>query len=338
VQEYGNCSGEGGWFCVNTAVRSRAGSGLCCLQGACLPVASAKAASLLCPDYPLLAVGDQAKRVFVPAPHYHAGGIAGVGKAGFHIPASALPPSAHGDGLGWSLSFWLWVWDHPNGDFRCLFQKGHGGDNRTPSAWFAPSDMRLALRVSSPTDANLGAESLNVLPVRKWMHVAFVFQNDTTTDGTSQLSYYINGQLDVTLYFNQAIVANDGPLRIGRDTWERGTRMLVSEVKVFSTALTSNSVDLEFRSGLELHAVTFWRASLKSDVRRGEVTPQLMRLMDGIFRACEMVSTWPPTTATPSDATGKASSALLRLDSCEVDYVSAMEARLLFLDVSCWYP
>jgi hypothetical protein len=115
------------------------------------------------------------------------------------LPESVLPGSARAaydfvtrssphvqpDGVlpGWSLSAWLWLWDGPSGSPRNVFYKG-SGDNRTPSAWLLPDVMKMALRVTSPRDINLGADSTVDLPVRTWTHVVFTFQNSSISPRT----------------------------------------------------------------------------------------------------------------------------------------------------------
>ena len=281
-------------------------------------------------DAPVVSLSDNPQQFSCPEPSVRVRGVAGVGASSFKVSDSILPAAAHGiagprgeDGTtAWTLTFWAWIWDGPTGEFRTLFHKGDGGDNRTPAAWLLPNDMRLALRVSSATQANLGTESLTQLPIRQWVHLAFMFRNSTNSS-SFQLEYYVNGELDCSLQFNEPVLANGGPLRLGRDTWERGTRMLVSDVKVFAQRLQHSSIVLDYRAGLQMHAQKFQKSAL--DAGQPGMDAQL-RLYDAVFRATEIVSRWVAPPLPPTEAAKTAyTHAQTLLDSCDVDYVTAME-------------
>lgn len=292
----------------------------------CHPVSSLPLTVVACGDAPVVALDGDGSAYSCPPPYLRLSGVAGVGAAGLRLHASTLPPSAHGvggDTTGWSLSFWVWLWDGPTGDFRALMHKGHGDDNRTPSVWLLPNDMRLALRVSSAVQANLGAESVGALPLRTWTHVALVLSNSTAAGLSWDL--YLNGELDVHLQFGDAVLANDGPLRLGRDSWERGTRALVSGVSVWGVALSPAHVAVDYRSGLQLHSEKFFRAALAAPPTQDNAP--LLRLYDGVFRACEMVARWPAPAPLNPEAEAVVAGALTMLQSCEVEYVTAMEVR-----------
>lgn len=95
----------------------------------------------------------------------------------FELPHSSLPNQSEGS---WSLSMWLWLWEH-DGGLHALFYKGNGSHPRTPSAWFLDADPHLTLRVSTneTADAGIGLRTAQALPVREWVHLAFVFSNVT---------------------------------------------------------------------------------------------------------------------------------------------------------------
>lgn len=111
--------------------------------------------------------------------------------------------------------------------FRGLFYKGDGGDmGRTPSAWLRPYSNRIALRVTSTTDPDIGADSIAALDARVWHHLAFSFENDTDNEFSATL--FVNGLVDISVAFrNIDVVGNDGPLYIGRDPSLRGPRRVL---------------------------------------------------------------------------------------------------------------
>lgn len=95
---------------------------------------------------------------------------------------------------------------------------------RTPSAWLCPNSNRIALRVTSDTNPDIGADSMASLGANTWNHVAFSFKNNT--DGFSA-SIFINGTLDISVDFNHGhVLSNTGPLHIGRDPSNQGPRQV----------------------------------------------------------------------------------------------------------------
>lgn len=132
---------------------------------------------------------------------------------------------------------------------------------RTPSAWFLPMTSRLAIRSSVVDNMDLGADSLVDIPINEWVHLAFVFQNQTTTTSTSQrnspittelssssssssnsgetaganathekilkrgpyvITVFVNGQLDVALTYSDNVVPNSHPLNLFKDLSHQG--------------------------------------------------------------------------------------------------------------------
>ena len=97
----------------------------------------------------------------------------------FELPHSVLPNQQHGT---WSLTMWMWLWEH-NGALQGIFYKGNGSHPRTPSAWIMSGDPVVTLRVTTETtaDAGVGITTPKPLPVREWVHMAFVFSNTTAS-------------------------------------------------------------------------------------------------------------------------------------------------------------
>lgn len=93
---------------------------------------------------------------------------------------------------------------------------------RTPSAWLCPNSNRIALRVTSETHPDVGADSIASLGTNTWNHVAFSFTNNS--DGSFSACIFINGTLDISMEFNEHVLSNTGPLHIGRDPSNQGPR------------------------------------------------------------------------------------------------------------------
>eukprot|EP00903_Cladosiphon_okamuranus_P018769 g17268.t2 len=152
----------------------------------------------------------------------------------------------------WSIAFWIYLVDLPTGSFRGLFYKGDGGEmGRTPSAWLCPDSNRIALRVTSETNPDIGANSIASLGVNTWNHVAFSFTNNT--NGSFSANIYINGTLDISVDFNeQHVLSNTGPLHIGRDPSNKGPRSLVAMIRLWQDTLSPDQIEAVFRASKPL--------------------------------------------------------------------------------------
>lgn len=63
----------------------------------------------------------------------------------------------------WSLTMWIRLLDGPTGSFRNLFFKGFASTGqRSPSAWLLPATNRLAMRVSTVADVDIGIVVHNI--------------------------------------------------------------------------------------------------------------------------------------------------------------------------------
>ncbi|CAM9786004.1 unnamed protein product, partial [Ectocarpus sp. 4 AP-2014] len=153
----------------------------------------------------------------------------------------------------WSFALWVYLLDDATGSFRGLFYKGDGGAKmgRTPSAWLCPHSNRIALRVTSDTNPDIGADSVVSLNAGTWNHVVFTFDN--TTSGEFSSTIFVNGTLDISVQFDgTTVLGNDGYLQIGRDTSNLGPRSLVSLVRLWKGALSPDQVDAIFQASKPL--------------------------------------------------------------------------------------
>jgi len=180
---------------------------------------------------------------FPPKPLVHYRGVLALSGqkngGGITIPHNLLPISG-----SWSLSMWLRMSQGPTGSFRTLFYKGDGTDpNRTPSAWLLPSTSRIAIRASTPSNPDLGSDTVLDIPTRKWVHLTFVMRNSTTEKpGAYAVSVYQNGVLDVALTYTDIVIPNSFPLRLFCDPSHAGPRGFAADVVVWDSALTTANV------------------------------------------------------------------------------------------------
>eukprot|EP00935_MAST-01C_sp_MAST-1C-sp1_P000630 g630.t1 len=196
------------------------------------------------------------------------GVVALSGQHAFTLPHSLLPnqydvgkglPSSRGTG-SWSFGFNYYLAEGSTGKFRSFFYKGDGHKHRTPSAWLMPQDNRLTLRVSTEVSFDVGLESKNPLPLQRWCHLVFTFQNHTDEAGSSRskggalpqsrytFSLYVDGRQDVQMQVHNRVLPNDSPLRIGRDPTFEGARGMVAGLKVWRRVLNSDEVRIEFET------------------------------------------------------------------------------------------
>jgi len=180
------------------------------------------------------------------------------GDEAFVLPHESIQMETLGS---WSLSLWVFLTEDSTGDFRTLFFNGDGeGQQRTPSAWWKPDERRLVLRVSTNASADVGLDSDEELPLNRWVHVGFTFvncsqaaasgmarvptacpRNLTAADSWSySYSFYVNGLLDTEVRIREPVVANAGPLHVGKGPWTDGMQGFVSDLKVFSVPVDAD--------------------------------------------------------------------------------------------------
>jgi TPR repeat protein len=161
----------------------------------------------------------------------------------------------------------------PRNGFRALFFKGPGGSDqhRTPSVWMHADSNHLLLRVSTArlpgsedaasagaVDTNgaaagfqelnydVGTSTTQAVPARRWVHVAFSFQNLTAACAQArggpcfEWATYIDGQLDrsLTVHWPYYAVANDGPLTFGRTDSFDGLPALLAGLQIVGRPLS----------------------------------------------------------------------------------------------------
>lgn len=115
-----------------------------------------------------------------------------------------------------------------------------------------PHSNHITLRVSSDTNPDISADTLGSLRVNTWSHVAFSFEN--ITGGSFVARVFINGTLDISVDYGSNILANPGPLHIGRDPSNLGPRSLVSMARLWQETLSQEQVGVVYRESKPLFA------------------------------------------------------------------------------------
>jgi hypothetical protein len=88
-----------------------------------------------------------------------------------------------------SLTFWVYLLEDSNGNWRTLINKGETIEELTPTIMLWPNDRRLHVRVSTEKFWNEGLESKGVLNLKQWVHLGVVISGQ-------MIQLYINGNLD----------------------------------------------------------------------------------------------------------------------------------------------
>lgn len=133
-----------------------------------------------------------------------------------------------------TVSAWVNLQENATGAWRALMQKG-AGTNRTFSLFLQPTVNRLHFRVSTVANWNEGGDSLGVLPVGTWTHVALVKSGN-------KLRLYLNATLDTEVTLTAPVVHNTLPLYLGKHPSLPGTRVKLDELRVFGRALSDREL------------------------------------------------------------------------------------------------
>ena len=136
---------------------------------------------------------------------------------------------------------------YPGGadQFRGIFWKGRGNDDRTPSAWLVPRTNRVTFRVSTTHAKEVWGTTKRSIPVRRWTHIAFTLGPDRL------MKLYVDGYLDSAVETVGVPVANDGPMYVGKDMTQPGMVGFVHGMSMHSHALDMEDVYQQSRWALE---------------------------------------------------------------------------------------
>ncbi|KAE8986182.1 hypothetical protein PR001_g22666 [Phytophthora rubi] len=194
------------------------------------------------------------------------------GEEGFVLPHDGIHMEMT---VSWSLSFWVFLTEDSTGSFRTLFFNGDGrNEQRTPSAWWMPDERRLVLRVSTNSSADVGFDSGEELPLNRWIHMGFTFLNCTGESAVTEESqipsacpqnqtledswvysyaFYVNGLLDTEGHIHDPVVANNGPLQIGKGPWTDGMKGFSSNLKIFPVPISSEEMRKMYFAERHIH-------------------------------------------------------------------------------------
>jgi len=176
-----------------------------------------------------------------------------------------FPTAEKGCFLG-LLQMMLAVFLVSTGDgYRGIYWKGEGNNHRTPSLFIHPNSTTVSFRASTTRAREAWNTFETPLPIGRWCHVAVASRGDglmvlcaqpppslcfccftrveADQAGAGLLwCSYIDGFIDTVFGFADALVANEGPLYIGRDVSNPGLEGLVAGVDYSAAFLPPKEV------------------------------------------------------------------------------------------------
>jgi hypothetical protein len=150
----------------------------------------------------------------------------------------AVPQLALSQLFGFSVTFFLKVADEPNGQWRGVFYKPVAPhDARGMGVWLYPDDLRLRSQLFTLKSGAEFADSRSALSLGDWTHVAVVVDPD-------EIYLYLDGQLDVAVRLGHPVISPSGPIYLGCDPTGLGFTGLLADLRIYSTALTGEAVEV----------------------------------------------------------------------------------------------
>ncbi|MFI0353030.1 LamG domain-containing protein [Actinomadura sp. 9N407] len=147
----------------------------------------------------------------------------------------AVPQLVLSQIFGFALAFHVNVAEGPDGEWRGLFYKPVGEDDaRSAGMWLYPDGTRLRTQLFTIKGPDY-VDSRRSLPVGEWAHVAFVVNSDG-------MFLYIDGELDVAVPLEHAVVPLSGPISLGSEPGKPGFTGLLDDFRVYASALDESTI------------------------------------------------------------------------------------------------
>lgn len=163
--------------------------------------------------------------------------------------------SAMFDSIDLSISLWMYLMEDSTNSYRTIFRKAATPADMTPALMLLPNNRQLHVRLSTSENVVKGFDSIAVVPLRRWTHLAYVLKGGVT------LTLYVNGIKDCPVLGSNGarcppggsafmwdegdVHFNNGPLYVGGDPFMPGTPMFVDNLKIYKRALSAHEVHLE---------------------------------------------------------------------------------------------
>jgi len=129
-----------------------------------------------------------------------------------------------------TICFWVYLIEDSTGSWRVLLHKGNSEYEMTPSVMLWPKERRLHVRASTEYYWNEGLDSVSLVNIRRWTHLAVV--------GSGQLmQLYVNAYLDSQAILKAPIKQNSGDIYLGKDPWHVGFEGYLDDLRFYSKTL-----------------------------------------------------------------------------------------------------
>lgn len=125
-----------------------------------------------------------------------------------------------------TIAMWIFLTQDSTGDWRTILHKGNTSQDLTPTVLLWPKERRLHVRASTQFNWNEGLDSLSVINLRRWSHIAVI--------GSGQLmQLYVNGILDSQVILRGGIKFNRGDIYLGKDPWHSGFNGFIDDLRIY---------------------------------------------------------------------------------------------------------
>lgn len=138
--------------------------------------------------------------------------------------------------FGFGVAFLLRLGEPPTGTWRSALYKSVGpGDARGMGCWLYPDEQRLRFQLFTVRGGAAYADTRSRLQAGRWIHVAVIVDPE-------EIYVYLDGELDRAVRLDRSVVPPSGETFLGSDPNGLGFVGEIADLRVYSTALTGESV------------------------------------------------------------------------------------------------
>lgn len=155
-----------------------------------------------------------------------------------------------------SVMMWVYLLHDAAGTYRTIVRKGQGWA-ASPSIQMWPKQRRLHARFATERGESESVDSVAVLPLRRWTHVALVAQGKL-------VQLYVNGILDAQMVAKAPVRLSADPLVLGGDANEASVTAFVDALRLFEKAVDEDAIIADASGALGTVSPRFTRLGCKA--------------------------------------------------------------------------
>jgi hypothetical protein len=129
-----------------------------------------------------------------------------------------------------TYSFWYFLREDSNGAFRTVMRRGESVKELSPGVFLWPNEKRLHVRISTQYNWNEGLDSLGVIGLKRWTHLA------VSANG-QLLQLFVNGYTDSFAVLKAQLKPVSSNLYVGADPWHMGAVAYLDDLRIYNKAL-----------------------------------------------------------------------------------------------------